>query len=153
MTISTWLNLKDDQKAPMSQRSSWDSRKLSMVLNKIRGYGMMISMPFYSLLGTHSPQPIPTSISTATAFLFFCKSTISPCRSRRLLPKLCSKSKWNTPRNTWSRTSAWHDNYSASRSSAMLLGSVSVRNAKSHQSSDDSPWSILTVSRHPWIPM
>jgi len=137
MTISIWLYKKDGKNVLTPPKSSLDSEKLCKVLNMVRGYGMTISMVFSSLLGSHNPQPIPISISAETVLWYVCMSTISPCHTWRLLPKPRLKSKRNSQRHIWSQTSARHANSSASRYTAMVPGSVSVRKPISPHSSDD----------------
>ena len=138
---------------PRTKDHCQTQERFSKALNKPRGYGMTISMLFYSVLGSHNLQPIAISISAATVFGYFCMSTISQCHPRRLLPKPRSKSNQNSQRSTTSQTLARGANSSASRYTAMVLGSVSVTNPISPQSLDDLAWSILTVSRRPWTPI
>jgi len=74
-------------------------RKALYGLKKLHAYGTTISMPIHSLLDLLNPLPILISIVTVTAFWYFCMSTISPCHIWRPLPKLRSKSMWNSLRN------------------------------------------------------
>ena len=130
----------------MHERLLSDSGKLSMALNKLHGCGTTISMLFYFLLGSHSHQPISTSILAAMVFWYFCTSTISPCHIWWPPPKLQSRSRQNCQGNTRSQTSAQHTNSLASRYTAMVPGSVSVRKPISHRFSDNLALNTLTLS-------
>jgi len=152
---SIWLCRKDGQRASTHERSLSDSGKLSTALNRLHGYGTTISMALYCHLGSHSPQPIPTSISAASVFWYCYMWTISPCHVRMPPPKPWSRPSQSSRRYIGSRTSGRHTNSSALRSTAITLvpESVLVRKPISPQSSDDLAWSIVTVSWRPWIAM
>jgi len=89
----------DGQKFSMPQKLSSDPENLSMVLNKLRGYGMTISTLFYSLLGSLNPLQILTSKFAVTAFWYGCMLTVSPCHVWRPQPKVQLNSKWKFQRS------------------------------------------------------